>query len=147
MITHKSFVLLIATLLAVLADAAAAQNTTLGKVDFSTSAQSPKAQDHFLRGVAALHSFWYPVALEEFRASTKIEPDFLMGYWGEAMAHNHPIWGDPQDAEAAREVLENIKDISSVTPRTAKAEEPSPLAIGLINWPQRETMCRWNWSI
>jgi hypothetical protein len=88
----------------------------LGTVDFPTSG-SAKAQAHFLRGVAALHSFWYEVALAEFRASTKIEPDFIMGYWGEAMAHNHPIWGDPQETEAARKVLESIRDISKLTPR------------------------------
>jgi hypothetical protein len=68
-----------------------AQLDKLGTVDFPTSG-SAQAQAHFLRGVAALHSFWYAVALEEFRASTRIEPDFMMGYWGEAMAHNHPIW-------------------------------------------------------
>jgi hypothetical protein len=89
----------------------------LGTVNFPTSAQSERAQAHFLRGVAALHSFWYPVALDEFRESTKIEPDFMMGYWGEAMAHNHPIWGDPQETDAARQVLEKINDTSKLTPR------------------------------
>jgi hypothetical protein len=89
----------------------------LGTVNFPTSARSQQAQAHFLRGVAALHSFWYSVALDEFRAATKIEPDFMMGYWGEAMAHNHPIWGDPQETEAARQVLKNIKDTSKLTPR------------------------------
>jgi hypothetical protein len=45
----------------------------LGTVNFPTSC-SHTAQARFLRGVAALHSFWYPVAIEEFRESTKIEP-------------------------------------------------------------------------
>jgi hypothetical protein len=89
----------------------------LGKVAFPTSCSNHQAQAHFLRGVAALHSFWYPVALEEFRASTRIEPDCMMGYWGEAMAHNHPIWGDPQETEAARQVLEKIKDTPKLSPR------------------------------
>jgi hypothetical protein len=35
--------------------------------------------------VAALHSFWYAVALDEFRESTRIEPDFMVGYWGEKL--------------------------------------------------------------
>jgi hypothetical protein len=100
--------LLIVPLLALCAAVAcaqpAAQPVSLGTVDFPTSG-SPQAQAHFLRGVAALHAFWYPVALDEFRAATRIEPDFMMGYWGEAMAHNHPLWGDPQETEAAREVL------------------------------------------
>ncbi len=49
----------------------------LGTVNFPTSCSQP-AQARFLRGVAALHSFWYPVALDEFRESTKIEPDWMM---------------------------------------------------------------------
>src|SRR6266508_3964491 len=88
----------------------------LGAVVFPTSG-SEQAQARFVRGMAALHSFWYEVALDEFRESTKIEPDFMMGYWGEAMAHNHPIWGDPQETEAARKALEKIKDTPKLTPR------------------------------
>src|SRR5215831_9692579 len=87
----------------------------LGKVVFPTSG-SPEAQTHFLRGLAALHSFWFEEALDEFRASTKNEPNFVMGYWGEAMAHNHPLWAE-QDTESARKVLTNIKDLSKVTAR------------------------------
>ena len=91
------------------------QNSQLGKVDFPTSG-SPKAQVHFLRGVAALHSFWFEEALDEFRKSTQAQPDFMMGYWGEAMAHNHPLWAE-QDTDAARKVLEKIKDTPKLTPR------------------------------
>jgi hypothetical protein len=88
----------------------------LGTVAFPI-AGSPQVQAHFLRGIAALHSFWYPVALDEFCAATRIDPDFIMGYWGEAMAYNHPLWGDPQDTEAARQVLTHIHDMSKLTPR------------------------------
>jgi len=89
----------------------------LGKIDFPTSARTREAQRHFLRGVAALHSFWYPVALDEFRAATRLEPDFMMGYWGEAMAHNHPVWNDPQETEAARKVIDNIEFMPDLTAR------------------------------
>ena len=88
----------------------------LGTVAFPASC-SNQAQANFLRGVAALHSFWYEVALDEFRESTTVDPDCMMGYWGEAMAHNHPIWGDPQETEAARKVLEQINDTPKLTPR------------------------------
>jgi tetratricopeptide (TPR) repeat protein len=94
-----------------------AQAAGLGRVEFPTSARSPEAQQRFLRGVAALHSFWYPVALEEFRAAARIEPGFAMAYWGEAMAHNHPVWGDPQDTEAGRQVLGKIPATSDATAR------------------------------
>ena len=91
------------------------EQSKLGKIEFPTSG-SDHAQSHFLRGVAALHSFWYEEALNAFRASTEADPDFMMGYWGEAMAHNHPIWKE-QDTEAARAVLAKIRDSAKLTPR------------------------------
>jgi tetratricopeptide (TPR) repeat protein len=92
-----------------------AQGGALGRVDFPTSG-SRAAQEHFLRGVAALHSFWYEEALEAFQAATKAEPDFALGYWGEAMAHNHPLWNE-QDTDAARKALAKIRDTAKLTAR------------------------------
>lgn len=89
----------------------------LGTVEFPTSASSKEGQAHFVRGVAALHSFWYPVALNEFREATRMEPDFMMAYWGQAMAHNHPLWGDPQETQAEREVIEKIRISPELTLR------------------------------
>ncbi|GKS56994.1 hypothetical protein YTPLAS18_05210 [Nitrospira sp.] len=101
-------------------DSAAHESAKLGKlgtVHFPTSARSRDAQAHFLRGVAALHSFWYPVALEEFRAATEMEPDFAMAYWGQAMTYNHPLWGDPQETDAARNALSHVTNSAGMTPR------------------------------
>ena len=92
-----------------------AQQSNLGRVDFPTSG-SPAAQAHFLRGLAALHSFWYAEAFDAFRESTKVEPDFMMGYWGEAMTYNHPLWSE-QDLDAARQVITKIKDTPKLTDR------------------------------
>ncbi|MEA2561220.1 MAG: hypothetical protein QOH06_2724 [Acidobacteriota bacterium] len=82
---------------------APAQAADLGRVDFPTSGK-PEAQAHFLRGVAALHSFWYDEAADAFRDAQKADPAFALAYWGEAMTYNHPIWGE-QDLEAAKAVL------------------------------------------
>jgi len=106
---------LLVVLIAALAVSGSAQSSQLGSVKFPTSG-SEKAQASFLRGLAALHSFWYEEALEAFRESTKIEPDFMMGYWGEAMAHNHPLWSE-QDTVAARQVIAKIKETPKLTPR------------------------------
>ena len=95
--------------------AAQAQQSKLGKVTFPTSG-SENAQTHFLRGLAALHSFWFEEALDEFRESTKSEPDFAMGYWGEAMAYNHPLWAE-QDTEAGRKTIAKVKDSAKMTAR------------------------------
>ena len=108
-----SSVLLISSALVV--GVVAQQQASLGSVDFPVTA-SAEARAHFLRGVAALHSFWFEEALEAFRDSTRVAPDFVMGYWGEAMAHNHPLWAE-QDTEAARRALEKIKDTSKLTER------------------------------
>ncbi len=122
----RACLLLIASL--ILAPAAAAQQSQLGKVDFPATG-SAKAREHFLRGVAALHSFWYEEALEAFRESTKIDPDFLMGYWGEAMAYNHPLWSE-QETVSARKTLEKIKDTSRVTARERAYIEAVKLLYG-----------------
>ena len=95
--------------------AAFAQKSALGQIDFPTSG-AKAAQAHFLRGVAALHSFWYEEALEAFQAATKVDPDFMLGYWGEAMAHNHPLWNE-QETDAARKVVAKIRDTGKLTPR------------------------------
>ncbi len=92
-----------------------ASSSKLGSVDFPTSG-SPEAQKLFLRGVAALHSFWYDEALQVFQEAVRIDPNFVMGYWGQAMTHNKPLW-EKQNLEAARETLTNIKDVSKITVR------------------------------
>src|SRR5918911_1991478 len=93
----------------------AGQQSSLGSVDFPVTGPA-EARANFLRGVAALHSFWFEEALEAFRESTRVAPDFAMGYWGEAMAYNHPLWAE-QDPEAGRRALANIKDTSKLTAR------------------------------
>ena len=92
-----------------------AQESQLGRVEFPTSG-SKEAQAHFLRGLAALHSFWYEEALDEFREATKVDPEFAMGYWGEAMTYNHPLWSE-QDIATARQVLTKLKETPKLTDR------------------------------
>ena len=107
---RRAFILVL-----VLAFNVTAQESKLGRVEFPTSG-SKEAQAHFLRGLAALHSFWYEEALEAFRESTKVDPDFAMGYWGEAMTYNHPLWSE-QDIAGARQVLAKLKETPKVTDR------------------------------
>ncbi len=118
--------------------ACAEGESRLGSVEFPTSAQSSEAQDHFIRGVAALHSFWYPVALKEFRSAAGIEPGFAMAYWGEAMAHNHPVWGDPQETEAARKVLSRLPKTVDVTRREQAYLDAAKALYGEGDKPARD---------
>ena len=87
----------------------------LGSIEFPASG-SREAHPHFLRGVAALHSFWYEEAIEAFRRATTIDPNFVMGYWGEAMANNHPVWQE-ENVEAARAALGKVSNTASATVR------------------------------
>jgi len=120
------WVLLLASL--PLLSAGAFAQSSLGRLDFPTSG-SPPAQAHFLRGVLALHSFWFEEALDEFRAATRLDPGFAMGYWGEAMAHNHPLWAE-QNAPAAREALRKIRGVEQLTPRERDYIEAVKLLYG-----------------
>ncbi|HEY0366680.1 MAG TPA: hypothetical protein VGC73_09420 [Pyrinomonadaceae bacterium] len=116
----------VAVVIAMVALSVRAQESQLGRVEFPTMG-SKEAQSHFLRGLAALHSFWYEEALEAFRESTKVDPDFAMGYWGEAMTYNHPLWSE-QDIASARQVLTKIKE----TPRQTDRERAYIMAVRLL---------------
>lgn len=118
------------------AHADGSHSTQLGTVDFPTSV-ADEAQKYFLRGVAALHSFWYEEALNAFRLSTKADPGFVMGYWGEAMAHNHPLW-EQQDTEAAREPLAKIKDLTRISARERTYVEAVRILYGEGDKPSRD---------
>ncbi len=101
-----------------------AQTTDLGQIDFPTSG-SAEAQLHFLRGVLLLHSFEYDDAGEAFREAQKVQPDFAMAYWGEAMTYNHPIWNQ-EDVEAARKALARLAptaDERRAKARTAREKD------------------------
>lgn len=107
-------IIVLFTLPAIFAEASP-RPANLGKVEFPTSG-SREAQPHFLTGVAALHSFWYDEALEAFRRAVKLDPGFIMGYWGAAMAHNRSLW-DSQDAKGAKGALVKITDGMKATDR------------------------------
>lgn len=108
----------------------------LGRVAFPNSG-APPAQEPFLKGVAALHSFWYEEALEYFQATTKADPDFALGYWGEALTYTHPLWAQ-QDVEPARKALAKIRDTSKVTPRERAFIEAARLLYGEGDKLQRD---------
>ncbi len=86
--------------------AAQAQFESVGSIDFPTSATG-EAQQHFLRGVAILHSFGWKQAREEFHAAQESDPDFAMAYWGESLAYNHPLVSQ-MDPTEPRKALERL---------------------------------------
>jgi len=87
----------------------------LGVIDFPTSA-SAESHEAFVRGVLLMHNFHYPLAAKSFREAQRLDSTAVMGYWGEAMTYNHPLWSE-QDIAAARLVVAKFKDTPKLTER------------------------------
>ena len=94
-----------------------AQAPSVTRIAFPTSG-SPAAQEEFLRGVAALHSFEYEEANAAFQRAQKIDPGFAMAYWGEAMTYHQSLWRN-EDVAAGRQVLARLGPTPAA--RAAKA--------------------------
>lgn len=77
-----------------------AQTLISGRLSFPTSC--PKVQKDFESAVAALHSFEYEVAEQQFIAIQKKDPDCGIAHWGEAMSIWHQLWSRPTEEETKR---------------------------------------------
>ena len=102
------------------AQAPKANGVELGSINFPTSAK-PAAQAPFLTGVKALYNFEFDIAADAFREAQKADPAFALGYWGEAMSFNHPLWAQ-QDLPAARKVMERLAPSIPASSRPATSE-------------------------
>ena len=101
-----------------------AMSQELGTIAFPTSGAAA-AQEAFLTGVKALHSFQFDEAAVAFQQAQKADPSFALAYWGEAMSHNHALWAQ-QDAEAAKRILDRLDPTHEG--RVAKAKLPKEKA-------------------
>src|SRR6266852_6034204 len=63
--------------------AASAQD--LGRVHFETSC-TPQAQQKFDRGLAMVHSFFYPDSVQAFTEAAAADPQCAIAYWGIAIS-------------------------------------------------------------
>lgn len=98
-------------------DSLASGKVDLGEISFPTSGPT-EAKKHFIDGVLLLHSFEYGRARRAFLEASRIAPDFAMAYWGEAMTHDHRIWGE-QNRQAALDALAKLAP--TAVERRAKA--------------------------
>jgi hypothetical protein len=95
---------------------AAGDATKLGKVHFPVSC-APLAAARFERAVAMLHSFWYEAVEKEFADIVQADPRCAMGYWGQAMSQNRPLWPDPPRIGPGRQALEKARAARAKTRR------------------------------
>ncbi len=89
-----------------------------GDVNFPVTC-SPEAQAAFSLGLAQLHSFEYPTAIETFNQAAEIDPSCAMAYWGVAMSLVEPLWGEPtaQMLADGSDAVEKAMAASTATPR------------------------------
>ena len=86
-----------------------AQRKVLGTIDIPNSG-SAEAQDAFLNGLRMVHSFEWEDAIEAFHEAQKIDPDFYLAYWGEALSHyvGHHFSATSTDVSAGRAALKKL---------------------------------------
>jgi tetratricopeptide (TPR) repeat protein len=66
--------------------ATAAWAQGLGRVHLETSC-TPQAQEKFDRGLAMVHSFFYPDSVQAFTEAAAADPQCAIAYWGIAISH------------------------------------------------------------
>jgi hypothetical protein len=88
-------------------------------VKFETSC-APPLRDDFNKGVALLHSFWFPEAIKAFEAILAVDGNCAMAQWGIALSN----WGNPfggikpaRTIELTKASIDKAKTTGSPTPR------------------------------
>ena len=61
-------------------------------IHFSTSTNNSLAQEHFILGLAYLHSFSYSLALEQFIQAYNLDSQFAMAYVFSSLTYSEPVW-------------------------------------------------------
>src|SRR3954467_5642533 len=89
-------------------DDAASSTQKLGKVNFPSSC-NPKVQQKVTRGVAMLHSFWWPQGEATFQDIANEDPNCVIAAWGFAsimMYNPFAATVPPKDAERAQAAID-----------------------------------------
>src|SRR5258708_5759498 len=87
----------------------------IGKVNFPSSC-SPKAQQKVTRGVAMLHSFWWPQAEATFQEIATEDPNCAIAAWGFAsVLMYNPFVGSvpPKDVARAQAAIEKGRQMTA----------------------------------
>jgi tetratricopeptide (TPR) repeat protein len=116
--TSKAFTL---TLLAtVITTAASAQE--LGRVSFKTSC-TPAAQEKFDRGIALVHSFFYPDSVKAFAEAAEADPQCAIAYWGIAISHRPNPLVLPLAAAALKNGWEAVAKGKTIPAKTERERD------------------------
>ena len=96
-------------------DAGPSSAQKLGKVNFPSSC-NPKVQQKVTRGVAMLHSFWWPQGEATFQEIANDDPNCVIAAWGFAsimMYNPFAAVVPPKDAERAKAAIEKGRQMKA----------------------------------
>lgn len=115
----------------------AQHQTEYGTITFELSC-SEEAGEEFRTGLALLHHMMYEQAREQFRRTAESDPGCAMAYWGIAMSHIHPLWGERPSDEALASGKKAVGRAMRLDPATDR-EEAYISAVGAFyeRWENR----------
>ena len=112
--------LVIALLASTFATAVRAQG--LGQVHFETSC-TPQAQEKFDRGLAMVHSFFYPDSVQAFTEAAAADPQCAIAYWGIAISHRPNPMILPLTATILKNGLEAVEKGKAIGAKTERERD------------------------
>ena len=100
----------------------AKKKESYGRVVFKTSCTAG-AQKEFEKGLAQLHSFFFPETVKTFSAIPQIDPNCAIAYWGIAISQRpNPLVG-PFDAATLKRGLDAVEKGEAIGARTARERD------------------------
>ena len=102
--------------------ATAAWTQELGRVHFETSCTS-QAQERFDRGLAMVHSFFYPNTVQAFTEAAAADPQCAIAYWGIAISHRPNPLILPLTAAALKNGLEAVEKGKAIGAKTERERD------------------------
>src|SRR6202171_1138359 len=94
----------------------------LGRVHFETSC-TPQAQEKFDRGLAMVHSFFYPDSIQAFTEAAAADPQCAIAYWGIAISHRPNPLILPLSAAVLKNGLEAVEKGKTVGAKTERERD------------------------
>src|SRR5260370_27361155 len=109
-----------ALLASAFATVAAAQE--LGRVHFETSC-TPQAQEKFNRGLALVHSFFYPDSVQAFTEAAAADPQCAIAYWGIAVSHRPNPLVVPYPTSVLKNGLDAVEKGKAIGAKTERERD------------------------
>src|SRR6201981_1835441 len=94
----------------------------LGNVHFETSC-TPQAQEKFDRGLAMVHSFFYPDSVQAFTEAAAADPQCAIAYWGIAISHRPNPLILPLTSTVLKNGIEAVQTGTTVGRHAERARE------------------------